>query len=57
MEENKTLAPKVDTAMTQKLAQTILMDLVVNILKQGPDNYHEAVFAIRTGSRLLAQLL
>ena len=33
------------------------MDLVVNNLKHGQENYHEAVFSIRSGSKLLCSLL
>ena len=33
------------------------MDLVVNIMQTGADNYHEAVTSIRSGSELLSALL
>ena len=33
------------------------MDLVVNTIQIGADNYHEAVDSIRSGSKLLSELL
>ena len=33
------------------------MDLVVNTIQIGADNYHEAVNSIRSGSKLLSELL
>ena len=48
MEENKSLATKVDKQMSEKLVQTVMMDLIVNIFSQNLENYNDVVLQIRS---------
>ena len=48
MEENKSLATKVDKQMSERLVQTVMMDLIVNIFSQNLENYNDVVLQIRS---------
>ena len=57
MEENKSLANKVDKSMSKRLVQTVMMDLIVNIFSQNMEDFNDVVLQIRTSQKLLSDLL